>query len=115
MCRLSVRVIGPDENDSQAEGVDANSALTSVGDNSEAVEATWLSDSMLLAVGNLYFDPGDSRAMLLAGDDAFGIAIRCMSLGRVNGSPERRIVTAVVDGRSGAARTATNLSMRGSE
>jgi GT2 family glycosyltransferase len=99
MCRLSVRVTGPEENDSQAEGV----------------AATWLSDSLLLAVGGLDIDPGDSRAMLVAEDDSFGIAIRCMSLGSVNGSPERKILTAVVDGRSGGARTAEKLSMRGSE
>ena len=56
----------------------------------QTVDATWLSNSLLLVVGCLDVDPGDTRATLVAGDDPFEVGVRCMSLAGRNGSPSAR-------------------------
>src|SRR5687768_7331229 len=76
------------------------------------VAAAWLSRSLLLVVGCPDVNPGDARATLSAGDNSFDVELRCMALGRTNGSREHKILTAAVADDSSAARTAERLSIR---
>src|SRR5687768_5260653 len=93
---------------------DATSVAAEAGAPPEGVDAAWLSGTLLLLVGKVHLvDPGETRAMLVAGDDAFGIGVRCISLGAVNGSPERKVLTVALDGERSAPPPAENLSMRG--
>src|SRR6185295_5023102 len=93
---------------------DATSVTAEAGGPPVRVDAAWLSKSLLLVVGNVHLvDPGETRAMLVAGEDSVGIGVRCISLDAVNGWPERKVVTVALDGERSAPPTAEDLSIRG--
>jgi O-antigen biosynthesis protein len=90
-----------------AEGAAAAAAPAVPG----GLDATWLSESLLLAVGHADLSPGDRQATLSAGDDSFEAAVRCMALPLLS-SGERRVLTAAVNEDVGAARLADTLTLR---
>jgi O-antigen biosynthesis protein len=91
----------------QSEGEAATPATT----ESDGVQATWLSKSLLLAVGAGDLSPGDARATLRAGDTSFDAAVRCISLGLGNGTGELTVLTAAVGEDTAAARNADRLTL----
>jgi GT2 family glycosyltransferase len=97
------------------EGAEAISVAIEAGGQPESADAAWLSKSLLLVVGYPDVNPGDTRATLVAGDDSFEVTVRCISLGRANGSGERKILTVATGDDAGAAQTAEKLSMGGGE
>jgi GT2 family glycosyltransferase len=77
------------------------------------VVATWLSQSLLLAVGSTAVSPGDGKATLLAGDKSVEVPVRCMSLGGANGAAEHKVLTAAIPDDSRTALTGRPLAIDG--
>jgi O-antigen biosynthesis protein len=111
----TARVSDSDENVLPVGDGDATSVAAEAGSFSEVAAATWLSKSLLLVVGCPDVNPGDTRATLAAGEDSLEIEVRCISLGRTNGSSERKVLTAAIPNGSSAARNADKLSIGSSQ
>jgi GT2 family glycosyltransferase len=78
-------------------------------------QATWLSKSLLLAVGAADVSPGDAHATLSAGDSSFDAAVRCISVASGNGAGELKVLTAAIGEDAGPARNADRLTLGSGE
>jgi GT2 family glycosyltransferase len=95
-----------------AEG-EAVAPISPGGDvRADGAQATWLSRSLLLAVGDTDVAPGDAHITLEAGKDSFDVPVRCISLGSRNGSSERIVLTATIADQAAGARSEQRLTIR---
>jgi GT2 family glycosyltransferase len=101
----------PQEEVFQVAGAEAVSVAMEAGGEPESADATWLSTRLLLVVGGVDVNPGDTRATLVAGEDSFEVAVRCISLGRTSDSGERRVLTASIADDVVAALDAEKLAV----
>ena len=95
-------------------GAAGEAAMPAAGtvEHADDLQGTWLSKSLLLAVGDVEVAPGEARATLEVGTDSYEVPVRCMSLGSLNGSRELKVLTARVDEKAVGARTAQRLTIK---
>jgi GT2 family glycosyltransferase len=84
-----------------------------VGDSAEPIAAIWLSESILLMVGEPGLGSDDASAKLVTGGDEVEVEVRCLAFASTNGSGERQVVTALLPDDSTAFRAARKLALEG--
>jgi O-antigen biosynthesis protein len=103
--------VGDPEEKAVQEDADATSVAVEPNAPPPGLAGTWLSSSLLLIVGSPAVSPGETRATLVADDQAFEIDVRCIAVRSRNGDGLLTLVTA--DPGEAPAETAAQLALAG--